>query len=906
MKKAISVILAVTLMLAVMPFGILNLTANAATAVPVTPSENIKIGKNTYCVDSESISDAYSDFTGLTSGMTLGDSSNYTSTVGKVSFTGDWAMSVQYVNDMGYDKDPSGNSLMYKYTNTYYNSGSPTYNPGLYGIQVAHELSMNKSYMCAFPSAATFIPDSERLYIAPYSVCLSNSVTDATRHQVAIKLTYTADKAGEVVLFDESGKFDGAVNITPYWANEYVSGYVDIKIYQNDTLLWPYDNEKKLHINNQKINFPELGEISVAAGDKISIVFSGNPDLPETRVGVLCNPTVAYIHTHTYTQACGTVCNVCGAERVAYNHTYSSNSDLTCNVCGHTRTISTGTVGNCTWVLDDSVLTVSGSGILNAGNWGTNITKVVFTGNVSGVASNLFKDYTKLESVTFSDSFKTIGYASFQGCTSLKEINFSESITSILDFAFYGCTSLESVVLPNSVTEYKGECIFAACSSLKYVTFGNAVTTIGNHFLDGTAVEKIQIPASVKTIGSAFFKNCSTLKTVFFEGTEADVENMSISESINDIFFAAAWIYSSCNEHSYTSDCDTTCNNCNWIRNTDSDHTYADDTATKCSVCGDQRYHLRGVAGQCVWYVYNDTLTIDGFGEMGTTYYGAEIPWGTKVTKLVIGPNVTGIGQGSFYGCADMFESVTVDAQNTTYYSSSNCIIETATKKLVLGNKNITRIPTGVTSIGACAFYGCDTLRTIIMANTVTEIGTDAFADCTSLSGIVFSTGLKKIGNGAFTNCTSIVNVTLPTALETIGDNAFFNCSSLSKVTLPKNVKSIGSWAFYGCSSLGTVSLSSSLTKIGAYAFYECASLKSITIPDTVTEIGCFAFANCKVLTTADISDNVNQLEDGVFINCVKLSALTLPANSSTINENAFTNCEKITTLFTSRKCNCY
>ena len=61
MKKALSVILAVTLMLAVMPFGILNITASAADALADVTSESIKIGKYTYCVDSESISDVYSD-----------------------------------------------------------------------------------------------------------------------------------------------------------------------------------------------------------------------------------------------------------------------------------------------------------------------------------------------------------------------------------------------------------------------------------------------------------------------------------------------------------------------------------------------------------------------------------------------------------------------------------------------------------------------------------------------------------------------------------------------------------------------------------------------------------------------------------------------------------------------------
>lgn len=39
-----------------------------------------------------------------------------------------------------------------------------------------------------------------------------------------------------------------------------------------------------------------MGEISVAKGDQLSVVFIGNPEYPDTRAGVLCNPAVGYIY----------------------------------------------------------------------------------------------------------------------------------------------------------------------------------------------------------------------------------------------------------------------------------------------------------------------------------------------------------------------------------------------------------------------------------------------------------------------------------------------------------------------------------------------------------------------------------------------------------------------------------
>ena len=88
-----------------------------------------------------------------------------------------------------------------------------------------------------------------------------------------------------------------------------------------------------------------------------------------------------------------------------------------------------------------------------------------------------------------------------------------------------------------------------------------------------------------------------------------------------------------------------------------------------------------------------------------------------------------------------------------------------------------------------------------------------------------------------FYGCDSLTTVTLPDSLTTIGDYAFFFCSSLTTITLPDSLTTIGAYAFSGCDSLTTITLPEGLTTIGDSAFQWCGSLTTVTLPDSLTTI---------------------------------------------------------------------
>ena len=142
----------------------------------------------------------------------------------------------------------------------------------------------------------------------------------------------------------------------------------------------------------------------------------------------------------------------------------------------------------------------------------------------------------------------------------------------------------------------------------------------------------------------------------------------------------------------------------------------------------------------------------DGVGHIGEAMFYAC----NSLTSITIPSSVTSIGGGAFYYCSSL-TSISVRIGNTVYHSNGNCLIETASKKLILGCKNsMIPIDGSVTSIGEYAFYGCSDLTNISIPNSVTSIGDDAFTWCGNLTSITIPNSVTSIGGYAFSVCSNL------------------------------------------------------------------------------------------------------------------------------------------------------
>ena len=357
------------------------------------------------------------------------------------------------------------------------------------------------------------------------------------------------------------------------------------------------------------------------------------------------------------------------------------------------------------------------------------------------------------------------------------------------------------------------------------------VTSIGSSAFSGcTGLKSITIPDSVTSIGSSAFYNCNNLQDIY----------------ITDI---AAW----------------------------------------CNISGLDKLMSYGSSNKNL-YINNELATSITIPNGVTVIPSSAFRGCTGLTSITIPSSVTSIGAGAFRGCTDL-KSIIVYEGNTKYHSEGNCLIETATKTLILGCKTSV-IPTdgSVTSIGSSAFYGCNGLTSVTIPDSVTSIGSYAFEDCRGLTSITISDSVTSIGYEAFRGCTGLTSVTIGNSVTSIGRAAFYGCSGLTSVTIGNGVTSIGDYAFYGCSSLTSITIPDSVTSIGSYAFDGCSGLTSVTIGNGVTSIGNSAFYGCSGLTSVIIPNSVTSIGYSAFYGCSSLTSITIPDSVTSIGEYAFYN----------------
>ena len=199
-------------------------------------------------------------------------------------------------------------------------------------------------------------------------------------------------------------------------------------------------------------------------------------------------------------------------------------------------------------------------------------------------------------------------------------------------------------------------------------------------------------------------------------------------------------------------------------------------------------------------------------------------------------------------------------------------------------------------TIGHSAFYGCTSLTSITIPNSVTSIGGDAFNSCTGLTSITIPNSVTSIGDFAFGSCTSLTSITIPNSVTSIGYGTFSGCTSLTSITIPNSVTSIGEWAFNSCTGLTSITIPNSVTSIEWRTFSGCTGLTSIIIPNSVTSIGNYAFYECRSLTSITIGNSVTSIGQYAFNGCTGLKEIhSKNPNPPSLGSDCFYNVDKTT-----------
>ncbi len=499
------------------------------------------------------------------------------------------------------------------------------------------------------------------------------------------------------------------------------------------------------------------------------------------------------------------------------------------------------------------------------------------TYSVTTIDNYAFRGCSSLTSITIPNSVTTIDYAAFYGCEGLTSVTIPNSVTSIGSDAFWDCSGLTSVTIGNSVTSI-GSYAFYECSSLTSVTIGNSVTSIGDYaFYYCSGLTSVTIPNSVTSIGSNAFYGCGGLTSVYnthvFAYLNTNYEGIyeipyGIKSISSGAFCDCSGLTSVIIPNSVTNIGRGAFYNTAWYNNQPDGIVYAGKFAYKYKGTMPEGTSIvleEGTLGIADWAFWDCSGLASVTIPNSVTSIGSDAFWDCSgLTSITIPNSVTSIGDHAFSGCngiktitigtgvkkighqafypgtrnSNNLESIIVEKGNITYDSRNNCnaIIETGSNTLINGCKN-TIIPSDVTIIGDCAFYGCTKLNSINIPSSVISIGIGSFQGCSALQSITIPNSVTSIGSnkriadvyfGTFNSCTNLRSITIGNNVTTIGQFAFSECSNLTSIKIPDNVSLIDHGCFYGCSSLNSITIGDGIRNIEYIAFGKCSNLKDV------------------------------------------------------------------------------
>ena len=569
---------------------------------------------------------------------------------------------------------------------------------------------------------------------------------------------------------------------------------------------------------------------------------------------------------------------------------------------------------------------------------GEEVTNLVIPDTITEIKSYAFYGCASLSSVTIGNSVESIEVSAFSECVSLESITIPASVNYIAETniwddkcsSFFGCYSLKEIIVDEENTYYKtidgnlyskdGTVLYqyAIAKEEKSFQIPNGVESVAaGAFFNAVCLEEVIIPNTITFIGDVAFYDCFSLTSIIigesveFIGVGAfwdcyrlvEVYNLSSlyitigsEEENGGVGYNALDVYTALDSPSKLS--------------TDSNGYIIHTNGEEKILVGYTGSETELTIPNGITAIYKNTFsfndaitsvaipdTVESIGEMAFNYC-------TSLVSVTIGSSVDSIGERAFAECKSL-TSVnylgTIDQWVQIEFSDSSANPLSNGAKLYLNGEEVTNLvmPDMVTEIKAYAFYGCTSLTSVTILNSITSIGECAFYNCpieyaniptTAIDSISLSklkeiviNGGENIRDEAFYRCSYLTRITISDAVMNIGENLFIYCP-LEYANIPTNaIDNIDSNTRCNLKEL----VINSGENISDYAFYRCSYLTSVTIGNSVTSIGYEAFAGCVSLTSVYYTGTIDQW--------VQIEFSDYTANPLSYAKNLYINNELVT-----------
>lgn len=163
------------------------------------------------------------------------------------------------------------------------------------------------------------------------------------------------------------------------------------------------------------------------------------------------------------------------------------------------------------------------------------LSAVTVPAKVTVIEDGAFSGCTNLANVTLPEGLAKIGNYAFSVCENLQYIQIPQGVAAIGEYAFTDCYALKTVSIPDSVASI-GRYAFMRCKALTQVVIPHSVVSLGDYsFMYCPELKEVSMTNGIETIGRYAFGECDALATVYFEGTEADWDAISIHTGNTDL-----------------------------------------------------------------------------------------------------------------------------------------------------------------------------------------------------------------------------------------------------------------------------------------------------------------------------------------------------------------------------------
>ena len=342
----------------------------------------------------------------------------------------------------------------------------------------------------------------------------------------------------------------------------------------------------------------------------------------------------------------------------------------------------------------------------------TNLTSLEIPEGITEIPEYIFANCDVLQQIVLPDSLERIGNYAFQGCYSLETIELPQSLTELGEGAFEYCESLEQIVIPAGITTI-APYTFSGCTRLTQVELPEGLERIEyNAFQYCEDLETVHIPDSVEYWGSSVFAGCGRLYEINYplglveSGTGVfydclDLETITVPEGVTSL---PAYVFCDCNklktivlpstlteigEYAFSS-----CVRLEHITLPGSLKNLGNNAFEHCD-------YLREMTIPAGITVLPDSL-----------FYGCD-----RLNSVTLPEGMTELGYSSFTECRNLIGILLPESLKVI---GGSCFSECGKLASIL-------LPEGLQQIGWAAFANCSSLTEITIPDAVIEIEGDAF-----------------------------------------------------------------------------------------------------------------------------------------------------------------------------------